>query len=149
VRGIVCWLVSLSGPLAERRGFVWLAASVAGSRGVQRSMRCGLAGRSLMAADNLSHLRVAPIPGADTCPVARLLADLPPRWRGETIGPGITDWTARNWTRTYALHLLEIGLQAIQLSSYRAGPAAAHLRRLRDVRCFTDMLLFPFPFRSR
>ena len=49
-----------------------------------------------MDADNLSRLRVVPVPGADTCRVAGLLADLPPQWRGESIGPGITDWTARN-----------------------------------------------------
>jgi integrase len=49
-----------------------------------------------MAADNLSRLRVVPIPGADTGPVTRLLADLPPQWRGDTIGPDIVDWTARN-----------------------------------------------------
>jgi len=49
-----------------------------------------------MAADNLSRPRVAAVAGADTGPVARLLADLPPQWRGDTIGPGIVDWTARN-----------------------------------------------------
>jgi hypothetical protein len=49
-----------------------------------------------MAADNLARLRIAAIAGADTGPVARLLADLPPQWRGDTIGSGIVDWTARN-----------------------------------------------------
>src|SRR5215213_5016477 len=44
---------------------------------------------------------------------------------------------------------LEIGLQAIQLSPYRAGPAAARPQRLRGVRCFADMLLSPSPFGSR
>jgi hypothetical protein len=148
VRGIVCWLVSLSGPLAERRGFVWLAASVArvargaavnevwlGWQVTDGRQPFPPAGRP---DSGRGYLPGRPAAGRPAPAVAR--RDHRPRHHG-------LDGAQR--TRTYALHLLEIGLQAIQLSSYRAGPAAAHLRRLRDVRCFTDMLLFPFPFRSR
>jgi hypothetical protein len=49
-----------------------------------------------MAADNLSRPRIAPVRTGEVDAVARLLADLPPQWQGETIGPGIADWTARN-----------------------------------------------------
>jgi integrase len=49
-----------------------------------------------MAADSLSRPRVTPVRTGDADPVARLLADLPPQWRGESIGLDIVDWTARN-----------------------------------------------------
>jgi hypothetical protein len=45
------------------------------------------------------------------------------------------------------LHLLEIGLRAIQLSPYSAGPAAPHTRTPGHDRCFPGMLLSPSPFR--
>src|SRR6266508_5371420 len=45
------------------------------------------------------------------------------------------------------LHRLETGLQAIQLLPCHAGPPAAHLRRLRGVHWFPDMLRSPFTFR--
>src|SRR5882757_3553589 len=49
-----------------------------------------------MAADNLSRPSAAPVRAAGPGLVDRLLADLPPQWHGETIGPGITDWIPRS-----------------------------------------------------
>src|ERR1700730_11296646 len=45
------------------------------------------------------------------------------------------------------LHLLEIGLQAIQLSPYSAGPAAPHARTSGHGHRFPGMLWSPSPFR--
>jgi hypothetical protein len=49
-----------------------------------------------MAPDNPFRPAAAALPAGGIGPVDRLLADLPPQWHGETIGPGIADWTARN-----------------------------------------------------
>jgi len=47
------------------------------------------------------------------------------------------------------LHLLEIGLQAIQLSPCHAGPPNASPRTPGHERRFPGMLLSPFTFRLR
>ena len=47
------------------------------------------------------------------------------------------------------MHLLEIGLQAVQLSPYSAGPAAPHARTPGHGHCFPGMLWSPSPFGSR
>lgn len=49
-----------------------------------------------MAADNPYRPPAAAVPAGDIGPIDRLLADLPPQWHGEIIGPGIPDWTVRS-----------------------------------------------------